>query len=454
MEEDGKARLLYAAREFLSSGKRNVGLVLYNVNGKAECEKVRNEVFKIVEGPVRPHGVILVDPRVASSRVAEVEAFWKARFQGRNVIVTILASVPPDGCSVEKAMKRSSLVGGSILLFFPTPGVKLISTEYDPSGLGIVTRVTIGIGRFKRLQWLGVYVPSGSGTSAACLNKKAERWYDTNRRDYVSDEERAAEASPFTGHGWAWALITHYVCRFAKGDHHIGSIVSGDFNQQLDVDDHSPDSLFSRTSEIGLVFSLQQYLHQHGVLPYNTYHCMAVTGGTFIDSFFSNIPLEFWRGGGSPPPGDVNKASDHLPVHCSFYLEEAGECERVSRKATAAPVKLDVSTPKRRDAVKVAIAEFYEELRPGLHFHRSRTTSSDDLGRTLEFLSRQVVDIAAAVAKKTLRPSSLRNCSVVRIASALRHTSTFCFECLLLCGVASPLPAMFSGRTPVGRLAD
>lgn len=84
----------------------------------------------------------------------------------------------------------------------------------------------------------------------------------------------------------------------------------------------------------------------------------------------------------------MNKASDHLPVHCSFYLEEAGEFDRVSRKATAAPVKLDVSTPKRRDAVKVAIADVYEEIRAGLHFRRSGTTSSEDLGRTLEFLSR------------------------------------------------------------------
>jgi hypothetical protein len=113
----------------------------------------------------------------------------------------------------------------------------------------------------------------------------------------------------------------------------------------------------------------------------------------------------------------VNKASDHLPVHCSFYLEEAGEFERVSRKATAAPVKLDVSTPKRRDAVKVAIADVYEAIRAGLHFRRSGTTSSEDLGRTLEFLSRQVVDIAAAVAKKN--PPSFKFQKLQRSADRL-----------------------------------
>jgi hypothetical protein len=176
-EGDTTASIEFAPRQYLANGNRNAGFITYNANGKSENEMLRDEVVKMVRGPFKPNGIMLLDPRPPPSRTDAIKRFWEDSLQGTGVIVRVLAGRPPANCPAHTAEASYNLVGGSIMLFFPSPGVKFKSIHYDPGKFGIVNRVTIGIGPTKRLQWLGVYVPpTGDGSGPGSLTCKLEEW--------------------------------------------------------------------------------------------------------------------------------------------------------------------------------------------------------------------------------------------------------------------------------------
>lgn len=165
------------------------------------------------------------------------------------------------------------------------------------------------------------------------------------------------------------------VFKFAENSHHIGSIVGGDFNQALKVDDHDSGSLHSCTTEVGLTSIMSAYLAAHGVLPYNTYHCMQAKGGGLIDNIFTSLPFSLWRGAGSPSDVALNSVSDHLPIQLACNFQEAGMGSRVKFAAAPTLTVLDVSTPEKRAKMQSAMRDAFLKLRHGFSFHCSGTTT-------------------------------------------------------------------------------
>jgi hypothetical protein len=396
----------------------------YNINGNYKLERLRRALLRWFDGASHPNGIILVDARVPIGEVRYVTRFWEELFQGQGMIVKICPGKPAAMCDEQDLESRHALVGGSIMLFRPTSSVKIRQISYDPGKFGIVTKVILNIGLRHSLQWLGVYIPTKSGTGVHSLSKKLEGWYDECRRPKVSKATARMEADPFSGPRWAWSLVTHYVCSFASGGRdgsRLGSIVGGDLNQRWEPDDHDAHSLFSRTAEIGLHYHSGLLMRDHGVPDFNTYRCLG-EDGSVIDFMFSDLPRSRWRGGGSPSDVDFDTLSDHLPVYGSWDLPEIEVQFRALLRPAPAIVIFDLSDPIKRDKIITQFSETYTQLRKDLSLKLHATADDPDgvLGTSLECLSYEVSNMARHLADKCCPSYKVRK--VERSPNCVSHS--------------------------------
>jgi hypothetical protein len=363
----------------------------------------------------------MLDARVPLAELRYVARFWEELFQGQGIVVKICAGKPGGFCDEEDSEARYALVGGSILLFRPTSSIKISKVSYDPGDFGFITKVILNICLRHSLQWLGVYVPSGTGQGVHSLTTKLEGWYNEHRRPHVSEATLRLEANPFSGPAWVWSLVTHYVCSFSNGgknNSRLGSIVRGDVNQSWEPGDHDVDSLFSRTSEIGLHFHSGLWVEEHGVEPFNTYHCMG-DKGSVIDFMFADLPRSRWRGGGSPSDVAFNLVSDHLPVYGCWELPAISADFREFLRPSPAIVVLDLSRPKEREKIIQAFATSYPVLRKhlSLKLRAKATEPAGTLSESLERLSYEVTEMARAIADQN--PPAYTAKSITRSSNSI-----------------------------------
>ena len=311
-------------------------------------------------------------------------------------IVRILPARPPIEMKGQRAT-RAECVGGSTLIFIPRPNITFRSVQYDPGRFGTITKVAITIGKSYTITWIGAYIPS-RGTGPSSLRSKYEEWFDCYRRPNLSKEALRVEGTPFDAIKWNWMLISDYVSAGYYNPLHIGTILQLDANQEYNINDHGPHSLFSRTNEIGLRTSSVSFLNEYGVPHYNTYRPLSEKG-THIDFTFSNLDASWLRAAGSMDDEHWLYISDHLPVFGGWAIPHICHMKRHKVQPARPVVKLDVSTDEKREELLLQFEAAYPAVRQGLTFG-PRPLPGQEAGPTLECLSYRVVDMARSMSKQ------------------------------------------------------
>jgi hypothetical protein len=104
-------------------------------------------------------GIVLIDTRPPEDQVGYQTWAWQTAFGDQETFIRILASQSNCDRMLEKKIHGRSLVGGSTLLFFPRPDLRVRTVNYDPTLLGILTCVIIGIGPTDSVLWIAAYIP-------------------------------------------------------------------------------------------------------------------------------------------------------------------------------------------------------------------------------------------------------------------------------------------------------
>ena len=375
----------------------NLYLSTVNANGNSQDEPFVDTVVKFFKGPLKPHGLIITHNGVREEEAAYAKQYLEQRLAGMGAIVRVLPARPPIEMKGHRAT-RAECVGGSTVIFIPRPNITFRSVQYDPGQFGTITKVAITIGKSYTITWIGAYIPS-SGTGPSSLRSKYEEWFDTHRRPNLSKEALRVEGTPFDAVKWNWMLISDYVMAGYYNPLHIGTILQLDANQEYNINDHGPHSLFSRTNEIGLHTSSVSFLNEYGVPHYNTFQPLSAKG-THIDFTFSNLDASWWRAAGSMDDANWLLISDHLPIFGGWAIPHICHRKRYRVQPARPVVKLDVSTDEKRESVLEDIATAYPEVRRGLTFG-PRPRPGHEAGPTLECLSYRVVDMARNISKQS-----------------------------------------------------
>jgi hypothetical protein len=83
-------------------------------------------------------GFVLIDTRTPEEQVGFQTREWQAVFGEKELVIRVLSGKHSEGGRKAKINGRS-LVGGSTLLFFPRPGLRVRDVTYDPANLEILT---------------------------------------------------------------------------------------------------------------------------------------------------------------------------------------------------------------------------------------------------------------------------------------------------------------------------
>jgi hypothetical protein len=105
-------------------------------------------------------GFVLIDTRTPEEQVGFQTREWQAVFGEKELVIRVLPGKHKDEGGRKPKINGRSLVGGSTLLFFPRPGLRVRDVTYDPANLGILTCVTIGIGPTDSVLWIAAYNPA------------------------------------------------------------------------------------------------------------------------------------------------------------------------------------------------------------------------------------------------------------------------------------------------------
>lgn len=220
---------------FNSDGNHSNPSLISSMVSRQACEKL--------------HGLLMTDTRTPPSQVAHVKRAWELAFRDLNVIVEVLPGRPPADHTDLDDCSRNELVGGSTVCIFPTKYVTLRHVGYDPGRFGIVTRVTLGLGKTDSTVWMGVYVPwNGAHGRPTGLQAKVLQWLTDTQPGIKGTADHNAQA-------WTWRVIEDTIARSRLNRCHIGRIVMGDLNQAYEGPDPNPESLYQRTQRLGLYTS-------------------------------------------------------------------------------------------------------------------------------------------------------------------------------------------------------
>jgi hypothetical protein len=251
-------------------------------------------------------------------------------------VIRVLSGKHRDEGGRKPEINGRSLVGGSTLLFFPRPGLRVRDVTYDPANLGILTGVTIGIGPTDSVLWIAAYIPCKGGKEEGNgLEAKLRAWYFKTRAPSLVDGEEKSEGDrKFDAISWIWDfLLPDRVARSQLNLSHVGVILTGDLNQRLDNSDQSRRSLRVRTEAMGLYANLAERF-QHLDSKYSTWGRgrMDLKEVHMIDNVFTSLPDQVFRAGGSPSGEEWKAVSDHLPICGSFHFEQLQGCVEGRRK--------------------------------------------------------------------------------------------------------------------------
>jgi hypothetical protein len=143
--------------------RSNVHLCTFNMNRQPMQKALMANILALTEAKDCPiNGFILVDSRTPANEVGCQTAAWKRCFEGKEVYIKILPGLPLDATPLQR-VTANNRVGGSTLIFLPREGICVRDVTYDPPNLGILTCVTIGVGKTQSIMWIGAYVPCCKG---------------------------------------------------------------------------------------------------------------------------------------------------------------------------------------------------------------------------------------------------------------------------------------------------
>ena len=372
----------------------NLHLCTINVNGMPMRLELQQEILQMVNGKDCPiDGIILIDTRTSEAQLGFQTRAWQKVFEGKELYIRVLAGKALEDIP-SHLVRACNLVGGSTLLFFPRPGLRVREVTYDPAKLGILTCVTIGIGPTDSILWLGVYVPFQGKEDSGGLERKLKEWYKKYRLPQLKQGEEKDAAAKFDTSNWIWDfLVADKIGRSALNRNHVGVILTGDLNQIYDQGDETTQSLCVRTEALGLYTSLIERF-QHVESEYHTHGMVGNNGGRHIDHVFSSLPDTALTAGGSPQGAQWIGLSDHLPMCASFYLKQLHGSEQGGRRQVykGKPNAGFKFTDKAdRETKKMLLAEKWAAFKIVTQIHPAagdRSVEADS--NMLEYLSREV----------------------------------------------------------------
>jgi hypothetical protein len=190
--------------------KGNLNLCTIDVNSNPMGSLLQVQLNELVTEKDCPiDGIVLVDTRTPEDQVGFQSRAWQTAFGDKKIFIRIL--VGQSNCDRQggKKVHGRSLVGGSTLLFFPRPDLRVLTITYDPANLGILTCVTIGIGPTDSILWIAAYIPfRGGKQEGEGLEAKLRVWYFKCRAPKMdSGEEKAASKKKFDAISWIWDIL-------------------------------------------------------------------------------------------------------------------------------------------------------------------------------------------------------------------------------------------------------
>jgi hypothetical protein len=258
----------------------NLNLCTINVNGKPMGWELQRLLLQLSNGSDCPiDGFVLIDTRTPEEQVGFQTREWQAVFGEKELVIRVLSGKHKD--EGERKINGQSLVGGSTLLFFPRPGLRVRDVTYDPANLGILTCVIISIGPTDSVLWIAAYIPCKGGKEEGNgLEAKLRAWYFKTRAPSLVDGKEKSEGDrKFDAISWIWDfLLSDRVARSQMNQSHVGVILTGDLNQRLDNSDQSRRSLRVRTEAMGLYANLAERF-QHLDSEYSTWGRGRLVGG-------------------------------------------------------------------------------------------------------------------------------------------------------------------------------
>ena len=379
----------------------NLGLLCLNQDGRW---RNINGLTKMIcyladHGAKSIDGVILNDTGVPHSKVTLLTAQYKKAFKGRNFYVEVLPAQPP--CGREGSEDPVDFVGGATVIVFCKPGLEVVDVHQDPGQFGILTKVTLRVGRQHTIQWLGAYVPfaNPNADSTRALENKVGAWHRRYRLPNTPAEEDLWQGDHFDAAQWTWHLIGTAVAKARGNKRCLGVILMGDLNQTLCTPtDTYP--LEERTAELGLHHSLaERWFREKGYL-YPTRNFFQAKPGRHIDHLYTTLLGEMLISGGSPTDPLWSALSDHLPIIGLFRIPEMSQRKKVKLPDSPSPVSFDL----RKESDRVHIREVYEqEIKKIPNLKGPLPRDAEEIGQRLEFSCRAWADIAAKVHEKVYK---------------------------------------------------
>jgi hypothetical protein len=106
--------------------KGNLNLCTINVNEKPMGWELQGLLLQLSAGSDCPiDGFVLIDTRTPEEQVGFQTREWQAFFGDKELVIRVLSGKHKDEGRRKPKINGQSLVGGSTLLFFPRPGLRV-----------------------------------------------------------------------------------------------------------------------------------------------------------------------------------------------------------------------------------------------------------------------------------------------------------------------------------------